>query len=95
MLFRSRWKNFEVDIDQRLSTADRHERQLREQLATMDERVEELNQEQEKMWRVQNAQVDAIKQFPRVWQEEIEKTLAHDPNRRRQPTLVPVRDEEL
>jgi chromosome segregation ATPase len=90
-----RWKNFEVDIDQRLSTADRHERQLREQLAAVDDRLEELNLEQEKMWRVQNAQVDAIKQFPRVWQEEIEKTLAHDPNRRRQPTLVPVRDEEL
>lgn len=89
-----RWKNFEVDMDQRLASSNRHERQIREQLATLDERLAELKQEQEKMWRVHAAQADAIKQIPRVWQEEVEKTLANDPNRRRQPTLVPV-DEEL
>ncbi|HSM56159.1 MAG TPA: hypothetical protein VK879_08400 [Candidatus Sulfomarinibacteraceae bacterium] len=90
-----KWKNFEVDIDQRLSSADRQERKIREQMMAMDERIDELEQETEKMWRVQTAQADALKQFPRIWQEEIEKTLAHDPNRRRQPALVPVRDEEI
>lgn len=90
-----KWKNFEVDIDQRLSSADRQERKIREQMMAMDERIDELEQETEKVWRVQTAQADALKQFPRIWQEEIEKTLAHDPNRRRQPALVPVRDEEI
>lgn len=90
-----KWKNFEVDIDQRLSSADRQERKIREQMMAMDERIDELEQETEKVWRVQAAQADALKQFPRIWQEEIEKTLAHDPNRRRQPALVPVRDDEI
>jgi chromosome segregation ATPase len=90
-----RWKNFEVDVEQRLSNTNRHERKLREKIAQIDEHLETLKQEQEKVWRVQTAQADAIKQLPRIWQEEIENTLENDPNRRRQPTLVPVRDEEL
>ncbi len=89
-----RWKNFEVDIDQRLTSSNRHERQLREQMSAIEGRVENMQRDQEKVWRVQSAQADAIKQFPRIWQEEIEKTLANDPNRRRQPALVPVRDDE-
>ena len=89
-----RWKNFEVDIDQRLTSSNRHERQLREQMSAIEGRVENMQRDQEKLWRVQSAQADAIKQIPRIWQEEIEKTLANDPNRRRQPALVPVRDDE-
>ncbi|MFW6068352.1 MAG: hypothetical protein ACOC9E_02090 [Chloroflexota bacterium] len=90
-----RWKTFEVDIDQRLTSSNRHERQLREQMATVEERLDDLQKEQDKVWRVQSAQADAIKQIPRIWQEEIEKTLANDPDRRRQPTLVPVQEEDL
>lgn len=90
-----RWKSFEVDIDQRLTSSNRHERQLREQMALVEERVEDLQKEQDKVWRVQTAQADAIKQIPRIWQEEVEKTLARDPDRRRQPALVPVNDEEV
>lgn len=90
-----RWKNFEVDMDQRVASSTRHERQLREQIALVEERIDGILREQEKVWRVQTAQADAIKQIPRIWQEEIEKTLATDPNRRRQPALVPVREEEL
>lgn len=90
-----RWKSFEVEIDQRLTSSNRHERQLREQMLAVEERVESLQKEQEKVWRVQTAQADAIKQIPRIWQEEIEKTLANDPNRRRQPALVPVNDEDI
>jgi len=90
-----RWKSFEVDIDQRLTSSNRHERQLREQMSAVEERLEQQQRDQEKLWRVQSAQADAVKQIPRIWQEEIEKTLANDPNRRRQPALVPVRDDEI
>lgn len=89
------WKSFEVEIDQRLSTSARHERELRDQLATIEEQLDELEKDQERMWRVQTAQSDALKQLPRIWQEEVEKTLANDPNRRRQPTLVRVHDDDL
>lgn len=89
-----KWKSFEVDVDQRLASSNRHERQLREQIAQIEESLIEVNREQEKVWRVQGAQADAIKQIPRIWQEEVEKTLANDPNRRRQPTIVSV-DEDL
>lgn len=88
-----KWKNFEVDVQQRWQNALRNERQLREQLTQIDEKLEKLRQDQETLWRVQSAQTDAIKQIPRIWQEEVEKTLANDPNRRRQPALVPVREE--
>lgn len=90
-----RWKSFEVDVDQRLTSSNRHERQLREQMTAVEDRLEAMQQDQEKVWRVQSAQADAIKQIPRIWQEEIEKTLAHDPNRRRQPALVPVNEEDV
>lgn len=89
------WKSFEVEIDQRLSTTARHERQIRDQLAAIEEQLDKLEKDQERIWRVQTAQADAVKQLPRIWQEEVEKTLANDPNRRRQPTLVPVRDDDL
>lgn len=88
-----KWKHFEVDVDQRLASSNRHERQLREQIAQLEESLVEINKDQEKVWRVQSAQTDAIKQIPRIWQEEVEKTLANDPSRRRQPTIVPVEDD--
>lgn len=90
-----RLKSFEVDVEQRLMNANRHERKMREQLNALDDKMDAMEKEQEKVWRVQSAQADAIKQIPRIWQEEIEKTLANDPNRRRQPALVPVREDEL
>lgn len=89
------WKTFEVDIDHRLANSNRHERQIREQIAQLEDRFVQLQRDQEKMWRVQSAQADAVKQFPRLWQEEVEKTIANDPNRRRQPALVPIREDEI
>lgn len=88
-----KWKNFEVDVQQRWQNSVRNERQIREQITQIDEKLEKTKQDQETLWRVQSAQTDAIKQIPRIWQEEVEKTLANDPNRRRQPALVPVREE--
>lgn len=86
-------KNFEVDIEQRIASSNRHERQLREQIALLEEKLDRIQQENQTLWRLANAQTDAIKQFPRIWQEEIQKTLEQDPNRRRQPALVAVREE--
>ena len=86
-------KNFEVDIEQRIASSNRHERQLREQIALLEEKLDRVQQENQTLWRLANAQTDAIKQFPRIWQEEIQKTLEQDPNRRRQPALVAVREE--
>jgi DNA repair exonuclease SbcCD ATPase subunit len=89
-----RWKNFEVDMDQRIASSTRSERQLREHVGNLEDMIAALEQELERVYRVQSAQADAIKQFPRVWQEAVEKSMTHDPNRRRQPALVPVREEE-
>lgn len=88
-----KWKNFEVDMQQRWQNAVRNERQIREQIDLLDKKIDKSVQDQEVLWRVQTAQTDAIKQIPRIWQEEVEKTLAQDPNRRRQPALVPVRED--
>ncbi len=87
------WKNFEVDMQQRWQNIARNERQVREQISVLEVKFDELNRELETLWRLQSAQTDAIKQFPRVWQEEVERTLANDPSRRRQPALVPVSED--
>ena len=88
-----KWKNFEVDAEQRWLAANRHEREVREQMNVVEEALERLKQEKDLIWRVQAAQADAMKQFPRIWLEEVEKALSQNPGRRRQPALVPVREE--
>jgi len=88
-----KWKNFEVDAEQRWLTANRHEKQVREQIILLEEELDRLRQEKDLIWRVQSAQADAMKQFPRIWLEEVEKALSQNPSRRRQPALVPVREE--
>lgn len=59
----------------------------------IEEKISKLEQEKDLLWRVQTAQSDAFKQFPRIWLEEVEKAIQQNPNRRRQPALVPVREE--
>ncbi len=87
------WKNFEVDVEQRWATANRHEREFREELDKLEVLIKALDEEKETLRRVQTAQSDAIKQFPRMWLEHVEKAIEQNPNRRRQPALVPVREE--
>ncbi|VAW37082.1 hypothetical protein MNBD_CHLOROFLEXI01-4694 [hydrothermal vent metagenome] len=87
------WRNQGVDTEQRWNTLNRHEREVREQIDILDEKLRKLEQEKDLLWRVQTAQSDALKQFPRMWLEEVDKAIAQNPNRRRQPTLVPVREE--
>lgn len=88
-----RWKSQGVDSEQRWNTVNRHEREIREMLVLIDEKIGKLEQEKDLLWRVQTAQADALKTFPRIWLEEVEKAVQQNPNRRRQPALVPVREE--
>jgi chromosome segregation ATPase len=60
-----RWKNFEVDTEQKWS-AMRHN-------------VQQDNRDL--IWRVQAAAADAIKKWPLLWLEEIEKAVEPTPNR--------------
>ena len=88
-----KWKNFESDALQRLSINDRRERELRDQLQTFEGELERLEQELTILMRVTTAQSEAIKKWPVLWLEEVEKALDQNPNRRRQPALVPIREE--
>lgn len=88
-----KWKSFEMDSEQRWVTASRHEREVLDQISNLEDALDKLQQEKDLIWRVQTAQADAMKQFPRIWLEEVEKALGQNPNRRRQPALVPVREE--
>lgn len=88
-----KWKNFEADSLQRLSINDRREREFREQIAVLEEELERLSVELSVLVRVQTAQSEAIKKWPLTWLEEVEKALDQNPNRRRQPALVPVRED--
>lgn len=88
-----RWKSQGMDSEQRWNTVNRHEREIREMIDLIEDKLNKLEQEKDLLWRVQSAQADALKQFPRMWLEEVEKAIAQNPNRRRQPALVPVREE--
>jgi len=88
-----KWRTFEVEIEQRWSGLNRQGRQILEQIALLEEQLKAVEQDKETLWRVQTAQADALKQWPRLWLEEVEKAVSRNPNRRRQPALVPVREE--
>lgn len=86
-------KNFEVDQEQRWSRSQRSQKQILEQIRELVEEIALIQQDKDTLWRVQNAQQDAMKKWPRVLLEEVEKAKAMDPNSRRQPTMVPIREE--
>jgi hypothetical protein len=88
-----RWKNEEVDREQRWAAVNRYEREVREQIVLLEEQLTRIKEDKDLLWRVQTAQADALKQWPRIWLEEVEKAIDQNPNRRRQPALVPVREE--
>ena len=88
--YEKRWRTFQLEQEQRNNDGQRRNRLLEEQIEELRERIKELEAEKDTMWRVQAAQLDAVKNFPRIWLEEVEKARARDPNRRRQPALVPV-----
>jgi chromosome segregation ATPase len=85
--------NFEVDQEQRWSNAQRREKQVLEKIYELEQLLEQVEQDKDTLWRVQTAQSDAMKKWPRILLEEVEKAIAHNPETRRQPALVPVREE--
>ena len=88
-----KWSTNHVEMEQRIATTNRTYRQIQEQIAPIEEILAELKLEKETLERIQTAQANAIKQWPRIWLEEVEKAINQNPNRRRQPALVPVREE--
>ena len=66
---------------------------VEERILELEEQLLNIEDDKDTIWRIQAAQADAIKLLPRIWLEEIEKARAQDPKRRRQPTVVPVREE--
>jgi chromosome segregation ATPase len=88
-----KWRNMEMDSQQRQAASQRRSQQYEEKLGELEEIVQQITQDKEMLWRVQSAQADALKQFPRIWLEEVERTMEQNPYRRRQPTLTPIREE--
>ncbi len=92
---KQKWKVAEVETEQRWAAYNRAEKKIQEQIVELQETLVEIQEDKDLLWRIQTAQADAIKLIPRIWLEEIERARAQDPNRRRQPTTVPVREEAL
>lgn len=90
-----RWKNFQVDDEQHWNAAARKDKEVQETLFQIQTQLDDIRQDKDMLWKVQSAQADAIKTFPRLWLEEVEKAMSQNPNRRRQPALVPVVEELL
>jgi len=88
-----KWKNAQVESEQRWAAVSRSEKKVQEQIVDIEAKLVQIREDKDILWRIQTAQADAIKLIPRIWLEEIEKAKAQDPNRRRQPTMVPVREE--
>ncbi|RMH00515.1 MAG: hypothetical protein D6706_03820 [Chloroflexi bacterium] len=88
-----KWKTYQVEVEQQWAAMQRRQKQVEEQIHALEEFLHKLEEEKDTLWRVQNAQSDAIKQWARLWLEEVEKAIAQNPNRRRQPALIPVREE--
>lgn len=88
-----RWRNGDVDREQRWSTLNRHIREVLEQLVIIENTISKIEEDKDLLWRVQTAQADALKQWPRLWMESVEQAIEQNPNRKRQPALVPVREE--
>lgn len=90
-----RWRTFEVEQEQKLAEGLRRDKSIEEQIFDLQEELKSLISEKESLWRVNTAQLDAIKQLPRIWLEEVEKARSRDPNRRREPSLVQIEDDML
>lgn len=88
-----KWQAFEIDNEQKWSVARRSEQVRHEEMAAIDELIQKLQQDNRNLiWRVQTAQADAIKKWPRLLMEEIEKAVEINPNRRLTSTAAPRAD---
>jgi chromosome segregation ATPase len=89
----NRWRTYSIESDQRWATVNRQEKLIEEKIVALEESLTKLDQQYELFRRIQSAQTDAIKRLPLMWMEEVEKAIAQDPHRRRQPALVPINEE--
>jgi hypothetical protein len=90
-----RLRTFTTDVEQRWVHYDRNAKQTRERFEGINGKLEKIIDEKDTLDRIQNAQADAIKRWGRIWMEEVEKAIANNPNRRRQPALVSMQDDTL
>ncbi|MFT5193856.1 MAG: chromosome segregation ATPase [Cellvibrionaceae bacterium] len=90
----NRWRTFAVDLEQATSTNDRRARTIETRVTELQEFARDLEKDKNTLSRIQTAQLDAIKELPRLWIMEVEKARSMDPERRREPSLVPI-DEEI
>ena len=82
-----KWQAFELENEQKWAGARRSDQVWREELGAVDELIQKLQQDNRNLiWRVQAAQADAIKKWPRLLMEEVEKAVELNPNRRLSPT---------
>ena len=87
------WKRVEIEATQRNSAGDRQFQQLSATLIELEGKLDKLRLEKDTLLRIQTAQSDAIKRFPTLWLEEVEKARSNDPNRRRSAAFAPIPDE--
>lgn len=81
--FGQKWQTFELENEQKWSAARRSEKLWREEISAVDDLIQKLQQDNRNLiWRVQNAQADAIKKWPRLLMEEVEKAVEINPSRR-------------
>lgn len=88
-----KWKNFESDFSQRQAINERRERQIEDAFHDLNQAIDKLAQDRDQLLRIQTAQAEAIKKWPVLWLEEVEKAIEQNPNRRRQPAPTLVREE--
>lgn len=88
-----KWQAFEIENEHKWSAARRNEQLRHEEIAAVDELIQKLQQDNRNLiWRVQAAQADAIKKWPRLLMEEVEKAVELNPNRRLSPATQPRSD---
>lgn len=88
-----KWQTFEIENEQKWSAARRNDQLRHEELAAVDELIQKLQQDNRNLiWRVQAAQADAIKKWPRLLMEEVEKAVELNPNRRLATSAAPRGD---
>jgi chromosome segregation ATPase len=84
---------FELDSEQRWAGSDRRDQQTTEAFQQIELEIAAIKKVYDVLQRVQVAQSDALKKFPTIWLEEVEKAIANDPDRRREPSRISIREE--
>ena len=78
-----KWQALELENEQKWSNSRRNEQLWRDELSAVGELIKKVQQDNRNLiWRIQNAQADAIKKWPRMLLEEVEKAVELNPERR-------------